>query len=58
VAKTLCERRRNTKKELAVYAKLVSEPRFVCRKCGRAAVKKKYLCRARKYRSASVEAAA
>jgi hypothetical protein len=58
MARTLCERRQKTKKELAIYAELVSEPRFVCSKCGRAAVKKKYLCRARKARPASVEAAA
>ena len=28
------------------YAALVKEPQYICRKCGRAAAKKKHLCKA------------
>jgi hypothetical protein len=34
--------------EFKAYAKLVKKPRYICRKCGRAARKKKNLCKPQK----------
>jgi len=44
MAKSLCEREKLLKKDFEAYAALVSQPRFICAACGRAANKKKYLC--------------
>jgi hypothetical protein len=44
MAKTLCQRKKTLKRDLAKYARLVAKPRFVCANCGRAARKKKHLC--------------
>ena len=48
MSKTLCELKRDLKHDFDSYALLVCQPRFVCKDCGRAANKKKYLCNPRK----------
>jgi transposase-like protein len=46
-AKTLCAFKKNYLKEnLPKYKKLVRDARFVCKKCGRVADKKKWLHKA------------
>ena len=50
MAKTLCRRKKALKK-------LVDEPRFFCKKCGRVANAKKYVCRPRKLADGSVQVA-
>ncbi len=44
MSKTLCDLKKQLKCDFESYTLLVCNPRFVCRKCGRAANKKKYLC--------------
>ena len=45
-ARTLCKWDKDRIKEnLKELRKIVSAPRFVCRKCGRAAQKEDYLCK-------------
>lgn len=47
--KTLCEwTKQDIDKELKKLSKLVIHPKYVCRKCARAASKDKYLCKAEK----------
>ncbi len=54
----LCKSKKKLKQAPEAFAVLVQDPRFVCEKCGRAARKKKYLCRARKIRpTANLEVA-
>ena len=48
MAKSLCKLKKSCKKEFGSYVALVNKPRHVCTKCGRAANKKKYLCKPRK----------
>jgi len=46
VSKTLCKwNKDDIKDNWKELKKLVAEPRFVCRKCGRAAKKEEYLCK-------------
>lgn len=44
MGKTLCELKKALKHDFDSYVLLVCRPRFVCKDCGRAANKKKYLC--------------
>jgi hypothetical protein len=46
MAKTLCQRKKDLRRNPAKYMRLVARPRFVCAGCGRAARKKKHLCEA------------
>lgn len=48
--KTLCELEKAglVRSDLKAYAKLVRKGKYVCRKCGRAARKRKYLCQPEK----------
>lgn len=48
MTKTLCNRQEELKRDFAAYAARVDAPSFVCKKCGRAANRKKYLCKAKK----------
>jgi len=44
--KTLCEwNKEKLKEDFDSYKKLVGVPKFVCKKCGRAALDKKNLCK-------------
>jgi hypothetical protein len=45
MSKTLCERQDLLDKHPERYMRLINAPRVVCRKCGRAANKKKYVCK-------------
>ncbi len=42
-------------REFATLVDAVSEPRFVCLKCGRAARRKKWLCRPEKLSAAAAD---
>jgi hypothetical protein len=53
VAKPLCKKQKKLEKDPDAYAELVRAARFACEQCGRAARKKKYVCRARKIGSAA-----
>ena len=44
MSKELCKLKKQLKGNLREYMLLVNQPRFVCRKCGRAANSKKNLC--------------
>jgi hypothetical protein len=44
MSRSLCQRERLLRDDFRSYCRLVADPRFVCRHCGRAARKKKYLC--------------
>lgn len=45
-AKTLCKwDKEEIKDNLKELKKIVAEPRFICRKCARAARKEEYLCK-------------
>ena len=45
-SKTLCKwDKDDIKDNLKELKKLVAEPRFICRKCARAAKKEEYLCK-------------
>jgi len=48
VGQELCKNKKKLKADPAAHAEMVRDPRFVCGKCGRAARKKKFLCRASK----------
>ena len=48
MAKTLCKMTKTLSDDFAAYAELVKGAKFVCERCGRAAVKKKSLCKPRK----------
>jgi hypothetical protein len=50
VGRTLCNLKKLRKKDFAQYAKLVDQPRVICKNCGRAADRKKYVCKPRKIR--------
>ncbi len=41
----LCDWKAEHLKDLDTYRELVLDPRYVCRKCGRVAHKKKWLCK-------------
>ncbi len=43
--KTLCAHKDALKDNLSKYKKLVRNARFICKKCGRAAVDEKRLCK-------------
>jgi hypothetical protein len=44
--KTLCSwKREEIESDLQELRKIVSDPRFVCRRCGRAVSKKKWVCK-------------
>lgn len=46
MSRTLCEwKKHEIAEETAELAKIVCDPRFVCRKCARAAHKDKHLCK-------------
>ena len=46
MSRTLCEwKKHEIAEETVALAKIVRDPRFVCRKCARAAHKDKYLCK-------------
>lgn len=46
---TLCDwTRRDLEKRFELLCEIVSQPRYICTKCGRAAGEKKWLCKARK----------
>jgi hypothetical protein len=48
-SKTLCEwNEKKIKNEFIMLVEIVSAPKVVCKKCARAASKKKYLCEPRK----------
>ncbi|MCS6910462.1 MAG: hypothetical protein NZM11_07825 [Anaerolineales bacterium] len=55
MAKTLGQRKKYLPRNPAKYMRLVARPRFVCAGCGRAARKKKHLCRAIAILEASCE---
>ncbi len=44
MSKKLCEIKQLLKKDLGEYAKLVRDPKFICKSCGRVANKKALLC--------------
>lgn len=44
MGKELCKLKKSLKGEVESYMLLVNQPTHVCRKCGRAANKKKLLC--------------
>jgi hypothetical protein len=48
VGKTLCNFKKLRVKDFARYARLVNEPQVICKNCGRAANRKKYVCKPRK----------
>ena len=46
MAKELCKiKKALIEYDIDAYCQLVDKPRFVCRRCGRAANKKKYVCK-------------
>ncbi|MCA9057394.1 MAG: hypothetical protein KDA85_02805 [Planctomycetaceae bacterium] len=45
MAKTLCELQDLLSSDREAYIQLIRHPCHVCRKCGRAAAKKKHLCK-------------
>jgi hypothetical protein len=48
MSKKLCSlvKKDGLKEDLKGFKKLVREPKFLCKKCGRAAEKEKHLCKA------------
>ena len=48
MGKKLCELKKMRKKDPARYAKLVANPKFFCKECGRVAQQKKRLCQPKK----------
>jgi hypothetical protein len=44
MSKELCKLKKQLNSDLRQYALLVNQPRFVCKKCGRAANNKKNVC--------------
>jgi len=57
VSDSLCKLEKLLKHDFDAYCQLVSEPRFVCRNCGRAANKKKHLCDPKRIRATDRQAA-
>jgi hypothetical protein len=57
MAKTLCERKKALKKDPKAFAKLIDDPQFFCKKCGRVANCKKYVCKPRKLADGTVQVA-
>ena len=57
MSKTLCERKTALKRDPKAFTKLVDEPRFFCKKCGRVANRKKYVCKPRKLADGAVQVA-
>lgn len=51
MSKTLCNLKRELKKDMATYVLLVNQPKFVCTACGRVANKKKNLCQPEKIKN-------
>lgn len=51
MSKTLCNLKRELKKDMATYVLLVNQPKFVCMACGRVANKKKNLCQPEKIKN-------
>ena len=45
MGKHLCDLKKSLKTELALFASLVDGPTHICRKCGRVANNKKWLCK-------------
>jgi len=45
MAKTLCKMTKTLNDDFEAYAELAKGAKFVCEKCGRAAAKKKNLCK-------------
>jgi hypothetical protein len=54
MSKTLCELKKHLKQDFDTYVLLVCQPRFVCKDCGRAANRKKYLCNPKKIEASGV----
>lgn len=50
MAKTLCKRVKEDylKENLKEYIKMVKEPKYICKKCGRVAEKEETLCKPKK----------
>ncbi len=48
MGKTLCNLSKDIEKDFSSYAERVKGARFVCARCGRAAAKKKNLCKPKK----------
>lgn len=48
MSKTLCKLAKDIEKDFRSYAELVKGAKFVCTRCGRAAAKKKNLCKPQK----------
>ena len=48
MGKTLCKLDKLLKQDFEAYCQLVDRPNFVCKKCGRAANEKKFLCKGQK----------
>ena len=48
MGKTLCDLDKLLKDNFDDYCKLVDRPNFVCKKCGRGANEKKFLCKGQK----------
>ncbi len=55
MSKTLCELKKELRRDFDSYVLLICRPRFVCKDCGRAANKKKYLCNPVKIEGRAVE---
>ena len=52
IKKTLCDLDKNEIEEhIEEIASIVSEPQYLCRKCARVAINKKYLCKPIKIKS-------
>ena len=45
MGKSLCDLKKNLKKDFASYVALVNAPTHICKKCGRVANSKKLLCK-------------
>jgi hypothetical protein len=50
--KTLCDLdKQDIEKKLDEIAKIVTDPKYLCRKCARASNKKEYLCKPQRIKS-------
>ena len=45
MSEELCKLKQELKKDIPSYILLVNQPRYICTQCGRAANKKKNLCK-------------